>query len=97
MTPDEVVRNAIETYIDIGIPLTQEELNAVSTMREFCRTAISLLQDYQKWREKITVENIETEISVVFADYALNGQGSRNLTNDLSSAIVTYLQQPTEH
>lgn len=58
---------------------------------EALTSTISLIQDYQKLREKLTVENIDTEISVVFADYALNGQGSRNLTNDLSQQIVTYL------
>ncbi len=92
MTPDEVVENLeeIKAYRLEHSPAYLDYYNALSS-------AISFIQDYQKLREKLTVENIDTEISVVLADYALNGQGSRNLTNDLSQAIVTYLQQPTEH
>ena len=86
MTSDEVVAVLNNLLLQMKMPENKQGLTS----------AISFIQDYQKLREKLTLEKIDTEISIVFADYALNGQGSRNLTNDLSQAIITYLQQPTE-
>ena len=34
------VQKAVETYIHIGIPLTQEELKAINIMRETCKQAL---------------------------------------------------------
>ena len=69
-----------------------------------CRTvqianfAISLLQDYQKLRERVSVEkilkiiedNLECKDDDVIGCH-INGK------NASAQAIVTYLQQPTEH
>jgi len=38
---DEAIRSAAETYIHIGIPLTDKELRAVKTMREVCKNYLT--------------------------------------------------------
>jgi hypothetical protein len=104
MTPDEVVKvlgeifrqkREIEKY-DTGIfaNKTKQEVEALSF-------AISLIQNYQKLRERVNVEKIDSLIR----NYAFRHEC--NLGNEgiileksiceIAQAIVTYLQQPTEH
>jgi predicted HTH domain antitoxin len=58
--------------------------------------AISLIQDYQKLRERVSVEKIAEIIST--NEYNLLGTKTTRgeCHNKSAQAIVTYLQQPTE-
>ena len=61
----------------------------------------SLIQDYQKLREKLTVEKLIVTIGKKLGihkeqdllKYQIWSDGAK----DIAQAIVTYLQQPTEH
>jgi DNA polymerase III delta prime subunit len=83
MTPDEVVKE-----LEILNQLTNIEWYGKE--REAIRSAISLLQDYQKLRERISMENIAKILE------GRNLFGGK-MKEEASQAIVTYLQQPTEH
>ena len=93
MTPDEVISNAQKLgliaifHSDI---LSPEEKLAL-------KSAITLLQDYQKLRERIDTHKITCIISgLEFKD----GEKDTIIYDhykDTAQAIVTYLQQPTEH
>ena len=99
MTPDEVV-DTINTLLKIkrigetgkcdALTLETDEVEALSS-------AISLIQDYQKLREKVSVEKIAEIISI--NEYNLLGTKTTRgeCHNKSAQAIVTYLQQPTEH
>jgi hypothetical protein len=81
MTPDEVVKQ---------LKLSIEKDCACRA----CMTipfAISLISDYQKLRERLSVEKIEGLITPP------KGQMWLIDTLPIAQAIVTYLQQPTEH
>jgi hypothetical protein len=92
MTPDEVVKVLSNLQSQISDLVT-------STKAEECEqslsSAISLIQDYQKLRERVSVEKIEKicfdHISIGTSEYY------KMLPVNLAEAIVTYLQQPTEH
>jgi len=100
MTPDEVVKvlgeifrqkREIEKY-DTGIfaNKTKQEVEALSF-------AISLIQDYQKLRGK--VDKLEL-VKVADKSLGYNGLGTKMTPKEIDKmfqAIVTYLQQPTEH
>jgi hypothetical protein len=90
MTPDEVVKE---------LKLSIEKDCACRA----CMTipfAISLLQDYQKLRERVSVEKIKKLLNKneLWVDVGFDiGYATPLVSKDLSQAIVTYLQQPTEH
>jgi superfamily II RNA helicase len=99
MTPDEVVKN---------LEMFKEQIERASESRKVngeyeetyqaLQSAISLLQDYQKLRERVSVEkilkiiedNLECKDDDVIGCH-INGK------NASAQAIITYLQQPTEH
>jgi ribosomal protein L18E len=59
-----------------------------------------LIQDYQKLRERVSVEKIEKLLNKneLWVDVGFDiGYATPLVSKDLSQAIVTYLQQPTEH
>ena len=90
MTPDEVV-DKISTLSEAGI-IDEDERSAL-------KTAISIIQDYQKLRGKIDKHSIARIL------YNSDGDDVPWKNNDVcwvdceaqSQAIITYLQQPTEH
>jgi hypothetical protein len=95
MTPDEVVKvleeifrqkREIEKY-DTGIfaNKTKQEVEALFS-------SISLLQDYQKLKEKIHYGKFAQILHQVFTEKVYN----EKLFEAQGKAIVTYLQQPTE-
>uniref|UniRef100_A0A6M3LVJ7 Uncharacterized protein n=1 Tax=viral metagenome TaxID=1070528 RepID=A0A6M3LVJ7_9ZZZZ len=88
MTPDEVVNKLpIQAVMDCleACYLANEHPHPMGLA---LRQAISLLQDYQKLRERINAREIEAIIQGV-----CDSLGS---PNESAQAIVTYLQQPTE-
>jgi len=96
MTPDEVVK-VLETHYIVH----DKEYN------DALKLAISFLQDYQKLRERVSVEKINKIIDEIMPCSCISAYKDRGLTapdcanhnykEDLSEQIVTYLQQPTEH
>jgi len=60
------------------------------------RQAVNLLQDYQKLREKIDREKIESIINDN-CRYIVDEGKVMFIYGNTAQAIVTYLQQPTEH
>ena len=106
MTPDEVVKvleeifrqkREIEKY-DTGIFVnkTKQEVEALSF-------AISFLQDYQKLRERVSGIDLpvkELGKIVMFIRHSMflpENDKLSELNKMIREAIVTYLQQPTEH
>ncbi len=95
MTPDEVVKNTLTNAQELGLIaifhsdiLSPEEKLAL-------KTAISLLQDYQKLRERIDVKEIRDLLldqNPIQEWESLSQHKTR-----LAQSIITYLQQPTEH
>ena len=85
MTPDEVVKE-----LEILNQLTNIEWYGKE--REAIQTATSLIQDYQKLRERIDVG----KIARVLQDCDRT-RGQDALHYQQADAIITYLQQPTEH
>jgi len=93
MTPDEVVKELEIHYQtncmvgDIGVAI---------------KSAISSLQDYQKLRERVSVEKISQVTIDLVEDNFPKGECKERgkaivLHAQMLIAIVTYLQQPTEH
>ncbi len=78
MTPDEVV-GSLQGIFSYGLSIKQTQA---------LQSAISLIQDYQKLRERIDKGKIKTMIGYVGSEY------DQEMT---AEQIVTYLQQPTEH
>ena len=81
MTPDEVVKNLQDLLKD------DWDLMRWKEAEQAFRTAISLLQDYQKLRDKIDVGKIQEAMRHCDCGYSAK----------VAQAIVTYLLQPTEH
>ncbi len=92
MTPDEVVKELTERlewntkHPEISI---DRETKAVES-------AISIIQDYQKLREKIDVNKIGNIIRENLGTHK-NFETWLIEKDNISQSIVTYLQQPTEH
>ncbi len=99
MTPDEVVK-VLEELKNAGCGnnydgspcrvRSKEEIEALSS-------AITFIQDYQKLRGK--VDKLEL-VKVADKSLGYNGLGTKMTPKEIDkmfSAIVTYLQQPTEH
>jgi len=90
MTPDEVV-NLLKELTEIrekecgNIPpyRTSKEAIALSS-------AITIIQDYQKLRERVSVEKIEAVVNSAIL-FDANIKPIHKLTNSIVTAIVTYL------
>ena len=86
MTPDEVVK----VLNEMGRTSKEEEVDSWYVFPERIKAilfAITLLQDYQKLREKISVEKILDITKTCKTSLS----GLRTL-EDIAQAIVTYLQ-----
>ena len=110
MTPDEVVKEmqkrlseAEKQRAEYGYPNKE-----VNKFIEIQKQAISLLQDYQKLRERIDVDELsfliykyETGLGeeLARANWTAKHFQDKSKINStpLAEQIVTYLQQPTEH
>jgi hypothetical protein len=107
MTPDEVVKQ-------LNFPKKKEHSPNNTTTEKHIIIGYNhcvddcqpLIQDYQKLRERVSVEKIRIVINERLKNFPINedmdGLSSRgvdyqNLLNRTSQQIVTYLQQPTEH
>jgi len=96
MTPDEVVsvlKKAKKIYVfealgDIKFKDFQQAL----------QSSINQIQDYQKLRERVSVEKIEYAITNFYITnpYVCN-EPNEEIKKRIAQAIITYLQQPTEH
>jgi hypothetical protein len=114
MTPDEVVKELKEVLIEAerfatdifnwSPPSFNEE------RRNVLSSAIALIQDYQKLRERVSVEKLTSLIATTklgvghkFSDssdydlYLKDWRIQEKTIKLLAEQIVTYLQQPTEH
>ena len=107
MTPDEVV-GVLKVLQEGWVPFTKGAKYPVE--HQALTSAISLIQDYQKLRERVSVEKIaETAYSyhrnqpIWINDSCFPWIRIKKAPRtykqwvDLSQAIITYLQQPTEH
>ena len=104
MTPDEVVTN-LEANIEHHNCRNDDQSSCAYCQNTI--SAISLIQDYQKLRERVSVEKIDKIIDEIMPCSCISAYKDRGLTapdcanhnykEDLSEQIVTYLQQPTEH
>ena len=91
MTPDEVVK-VLEEIIKYPKQVGDSDTPAL-------QFAITLLQDYQKLRERVSVEKIAMEIEKARWNHnveIVNGKATNTASKNYAQAIVTYLQQPTE-
>ena len=107
MTPDEVVK-VLEEYYD-EIKSNRFPNKYLSEKQIALQSAISLISDYQKLRERVDnkdkIEEIIHSISFwhqgksTHLDYKKECHycNDRPWLNKIAQAIVTYLQQPTEH
>ena len=91
MTPDEVVNGLLNLRKEVlGIDETAKNKFSIYN------SAISLIQDYQKLRERIDREKIESIINDNCRYIADEGK-VMFIYGNTAQAIITYLQQPTEH
>jgi len=93
MTPDEVVKvleNENKKLREVSDMLAEDCTG--SELYKAIKSTISLIQDYQKLRERVSVEKILDITKTCKTSLS----GLRTL-EDIAQAIVTYLQQPTEH
>jgi hypothetical protein len=93
MTPDEVVNQLENDLIKYNFTVEDEK---------FQKIIISLIQDYQKLRERGNKDNGRIRaILIRFAKEILSSRPplypSPEFIEETITAIVTYLQQPTEH
>jgi hypothetical protein len=109
MTPDEVVDNLekLNTVMENVFWKGQKEHPEKTEFITAISSAISLLQDYQKLREKIDVDELsfliykyETGLGeeLARANWTAKHFQDKSKINStpLAEQIVTYLQQPTE-
>ena len=92
MIPDEVVKNLQDLLKDDWDLMRWKEAELAF------RTAISLIQDYQKLRERIDEGKI-TEVvrKTKYVGMVKHYELVPDWCKSIAQAIVTYLQQPTEH
>ena len=87
MTPDEVVK----VFKEMNRTSKDEEVDSWYAFSERIKaldSAISIIQDYQKLRERVSVENLEHFIE----DYeSKNGLFCKLTDREHAQAIVTYL------
>jgi len=104
MTPDEVVKKLDDfkqAPAHFALLVGNEWTDWKAEIIPALSSAISIIQDYQKLREKINVEKIA--IALYQADYVpckwkdSASSDDKWLYRNTGKAIVTYLQQPTEH
>ena len=94
MTPDEVVKvlqgkiNILKSFYLKFDKSSQKDLDA--ELITALQSAISILQDYQKLRERVSVEKIVANVPFYQNIMPVERQ-------EIVKQIVTYLQQPTEH
>jgi hypothetical protein len=104
MTPDEVVK-VLKEIKEYGL---DPDCFSNADKQQALSTAITLIQDYQKLRERVSVEAIsfliykhETGLGeeLAKANWTAKHFQDKSKINStpLAQAIVTYLQQPTEH
>lgn len=89
MTPDEVVsviEKALKQVAHYNRMSPSMHRTYQEDLEDAYKSAISLIQDYQKLRERVSVEKIEKALPRL--QYANS--------NEVAQAIVTYLQQPSE-
>ena len=101
MIPDEVVK-VLEIINGSGKLKRSPEVNLIPDEHQALQSAISLLQDYQELRERVSVEKIsQVTIDLVEDNFPKGKCKERGkaivLHAQMLIAIVTYLQQPTEH
>jgi hypothetical protein len=92
MTPDEVV-NVLKEIKEYGL---DPDCFSNADKQQALSTAISLLQDYQKLRERVSKPKILVDLILCENIYNPDLTISVN-PEQLADKIVTYLQQPTEH
>ena len=112
MTPDEVdilvaalddCQDLVRKFARLRHPQMDRSYFGEIELLKHLTTAASLLQDYQKLREKVSVEKIAYKLFAEefpqepWADWTRKPQGAKQEWFDKAQAIVTYLQQPTEH
>jgi len=85
MTPDEVV-NVLKEIKEYGL---DPDCFSNADKQQALSTAISLLQDYQKLREKLNIDKIVANVPFYQNIMPVERQ-------EIVKQIVTYLQQPTE-
>ncbi len=91
MTPDEVVEE-LKKMLDepkFSFLKSQQALNS----------ALALIQDYQKLRERVSAKKIRPLFDefIVCGENKLSLMLSKDHSDKLADKIITYLQQPTEH
>ena len=89
MTPDEMV-NKLAEILKFTAPLEPSEKQALYS-------AITQIQDYQKLRERVSVEKIRNLLTEMAHLGCCIYDKDCHENTDGAVAIVTYLQQPTEH
>lgn len=116
MTPDEVVKvlklsikiadSVMKTQKSAGVKFTKGRLKYQEDIKQAKLSAISLLQDYQKLRER--VEKLNTKRMDIEVKQEENREFAFGIPNHelgffikgfnfALEKIQTYLQQPTEH
>ena len=88
MTPDEVV-NVLKGIKEYGL---DPDCFSNADKQQALSTAISLIQDYQKLREKIHQGKFAQILHQVFTEKVYN----EKLFEAQGKALASYLQQPTE-
>jgi hypothetical protein len=94
MTPDEVVKaqEDLDYYLSSFNPD-----GANIRFRAAIHSAISLIQDYQKLKERVSVEKIAYQLFAEefpqepWADWTRKPQGAKQEWFDKAQAIITYL------
>ena len=89
MTPDEVI-GKLKNMAGNTYP-------AMPIDSELVFSAITLIQDYQKLRERVSVETIDGELSCAYNDWLSTGKDYCDLCSMQADAIVTYLQGGIEY
>ena len=93
MTPDEVVKVLKDRLSGINYDTCPNMCGLKGN--QALQSAISLIQDYQKLRERVSVEKIDKVINYfgICQEFGSEPEDTKNI----AQSIVTYLQQPTEH
>jgi hypothetical protein len=109
MTPDEVVKILENMLTEIAckqapkIERLETPIYDVDFKLESLSSAITIIQDYQKLRERVSGIDLpvkELGKIVMFIRHSMflpENDKLSELNKMIREAIVTYLQQPTEH
>ena len=98
MTPDEVVKELqkeLEYQRALLDPRSEDMNKGSEKLAQAIQSAISLIQDYQKLRERVSVEGVE---NIIYDKGNWETLYASDIdVKNIAKQIVTYLQQPTEH